>query len=145
MLGVSKHTLKILAALVWYTGGIVLLLKGGRLLLEAKALKPEQNWIYFAPIAALCIGGLKAKFLFHKVCQKNLARIDALDRPQLWEFFRLGFFVFLAAMILLGMTLSRLAHGSYPFLLGVATLDLSIATALLASSVAFWRRGVLER
>ena len=37
-------------------------------------------------------------------------------------------------MIAAGATLSRLAHGNYGFLIGVAILDLSIGTALLGSS-----------
>ncbi len=63
MLVVSTRSLNILAALVWYVGGIVLLLKGGSLLVEADALKPEQDWLWLAAVAGLFLGGLKAKFL----------------------------------------------------------------------------------
>ena len=63
-----------------------------------------------------------------------------LPQPQLWQFFRPGFFVALAAMIAAGATLSRLAQGSYPFLLTVAALDFSLSTALLGSSLVFWQR-----
>jgi hypothetical protein len=140
MLVVSIRSLNILAALVWYVGGIVLLLKGGSLLVEADALKPEQDWLWLAAVAGLFLGGLKAKFLFSKSCQKNLVRIAALDRPRIWQFFRPGFFVFLTVMILAGATLSRLAHNNYPFLIGVAILDLGIAIALLGSSYVFWKQ-----
>ena len=139
MLIVSTRSLKILAALVWYVGGIILLLKGGRLLVEAEALKPEQNWPWLAVFAGLFLGGLKAKYLFSKTCQKNLDRIAALERPRLWQFFRPGFFVMLTVMVLAGATLSRLAHNNYPFLIGVAILDLGIAIALLGSSYVFWK------
>jgi hypothetical protein len=40
-------------------------------------------------------------------------------------------------MILLGATLSNLAAGSYPALIAVATLDISIGTALLGSAAVF--------
>ncbi len=140
MLAVSNRSLKILAALVWYVGGIVLLLKGSSLLIEADALKPEQNWPGLAAVAGLFLGGLKTKFLFSKSCQKNLDRIAALERPKLWQFFRPGFFVMLTVMILAGATLSRLAHNNYPFLIGVAILDLGIAIALLGSSYVFWKQ-----
>jgi hypothetical protein len=140
MLVVSIRSLNILAALVWYVGGIVLLLKGGSLLVEADALKPEQDWLWLAAAAGLFLGGLQAKFLFSKSCQKNLVRIAALDRPRIWQFFRPGFFVFLTVMILTGATLSRLAHNNYPFLIGVAILDLGIAIALLGSSYVFWKQ-----
>jgi hypothetical protein len=145
MLTVSTRTLNILAALVWYIGGIVLLLKGNTLLGEADLLKPEQHWPWLAAVAGLFIGGLKAKFLFSKSCHKNLVRIAALNRPKIWQFFRPGFFAFLAVMILVGATLSRLAHDNYPFLIGVAILDLSIATALLGSSYVFWKQKALVK
>jgi hypothetical protein len=140
MLTVSTRSLNVLAALVWYAGGTVLLLKGGSLLAEAEALKPEQAWPWLATLAALLLGGLKAKYLFSKNCQNNLERIAALDQPRIWEFFRPGFFVALTVMIVAGATLSRLAHNNYPFLIGVAILDLSIAIALLGSSFVFWKQ-----
>jgi len=135
----STRRLEVLAALVWYVGGIVLLPKGSSLLVEAEALRPEQNWPWLAVFAGLFLGGLKAKLLFSESCQKNLDRIAALERPKLRQFFRPGFFVMLTVMILAGATLSRLAHNNYPFLVGVGTLDLSLATALLGSSYVFWK------
>jgi hypothetical protein len=56
-----------------------------------------------------------------------------------WQFFKPGFLVALAVMILTGTALSRFAHNQYFFLLGVAVLDLGIAVALLGSSHVFWR------
>ena len=139
MLVASARRLKILAALVWYIGGVVLLLKGSCLLVEAEALRPEQNWPWLAVVVGLFLGGLEAKLLFSETCQKNLDRIAALERPKPWQFFRPGFFVMLTVMILAGATLSRLAHNNYPFLISVGTLDLSLATALLGSSYVFWK------
>jgi len=134
----STRSLKILAALVWYIGGVVLLLKGGSLLLEAEALRPDKIWPRLAIIAGLFFGSVKARFLFSKSCRKNLARIDELSRPRIWQFFRPRFFVFLLLMILAGATLSGLAHSNYPFLIGVAVVDFSIGIALLGSSFIFW-------
>ena len=145
MLVVSTRSLKILAALVWYVGGTILLLKGRSLLVEADALKPEESWPWLAAVAGLNLGGLKAKFLFNRSCQKNLDRIAALNRPRVWQFFRPGFFVILTVMILIGVTLSRLAHNNYPFLIGVAILDLGIGIALLGSSYVFWKQKVFFR
>ena len=64
-------------------------------------------------------------------------RIAALDEPQLWQAFRPGFYFFLTAMVLLGAALSRLAVGSYPALLAMVILDISIAVALLGSMWVF--------
>jgi hypothetical protein len=140
MLVVSTRSLKILAALVWYVGGTLLLLKGSSLLVEADALKPAEGWPWLAAVAGLFLGGLKARFLFNRSCQRNLDRIAALDRPRVWQFFRPGFFVALTVMILVGATLSSLAHSNYPFLIGVAILDLGIGIALLGSSYVFWKQ-----
>lgn len=133
MLAVSKSTLKIVSAFVWFSGAIVLLLKGASLLAQAIALQPGASWTWFAVAAAVLIGGAKANFLFGRFCRKNLDRIAALDDPQLWQAFRPGFYVFLTAMVLLGAILSRLAIGSYPALIALVILDISIAVALLGS------------
>ena len=135
----TSRTLKILAALLWYIGGIILVSKGGSLLIEADTLKPAQNWTWLAIVIGLLIGGLKAKYIFSKSCKKNLIRIDLLSEPKVWQFFRPGFFFFLVIMIVTGATLSRVAHNNYIFLISVAILDISIATALLGSSYVFWK------
>jgi len=136
----SARCLNLLAAAVWYVGGSVLLWKGGSLLVEAEFLDPGQAWPWLGLGAALLLGGLEAGTLFARSCRKNLDRIAALEQPKIWQFFRPGFFVALAIMIATGAALSRLAHGTYPFLIAVGTLDISLATGLLASSYVFWKR-----
>ncbi len=84
----SIRTLNILAASVWYVGGIVLLIKGSSLLVEAYSLKPEQYWPWLAIVVGPVIGSIKGKFIFRKSCLKNLARIDALNQPKIWHFFQ---------------------------------------------------------
>ena len=59
--------------------------------------------------------------------------------------YRPQFFIFLATMIAIGATLSRAAHGNFPFLLSVAVLDSSIATALLGSSIVFWQEKAFSK
>lgn len=142
---VSSRLLAVLAASVWYGGGIALVLKGGSLLVEARALRPGLAWPWLATGLALILGGLQARFVFVRSCHKNLSRIAALDRPRVWQFYSPRFFVSLAIMIAAGATLSRLAHGIYPFLIGVAALDLSIAASLLASSYVYWQRRAFTR
>jgi len=133
VLAVSKSTLRIVSGLVWLSGAIVLLLKGASLFAQAIALKPGEPLSWLAVAAALLIGGLKAQYLFGGFCRKNLDRIAGLDDPQLWQAFRPGFYVFLITMILLGTTLSKLAVGTYPALIALVILDISIAIALLGS------------
>ena len=141
----SHRTLKILAVLLWLIGGVMLIRKASELLFEAHALQSTSPWIWFAIALGFLLGSLKAKYLFRKACKKNLARIDALQNPKLWQFYRPNFFLFLAIMITTGATLSRLAHGNFPFLFSVAVLDLSIATALLGSSIVFWQEKAFRK
>lgn len=129
-----------LAAIVWYVGGIVLLLKGSHLLIEADALKPEEDWLWQVAVLGIVLGGMKANFIFNKSCQKNLDRIATLVQPRIWQFFRIRFFVTLTLMILLGVTLSMQAHNNYLMLISVALLDISIGIALLGSSYVFWKQ-----
>jgi len=137
MLYASKRTLKWLAAAIWIIGGIVLLLKANSLFTEAYALHVNALNIWLAAAGGAAFGGAKAFFLFRKSCRRNLARIAALENPKIWQFFRPTFFFLLTLMITTGAVLSRIAHGNYPFLLGVAILDLSIGVALLSSSVIY--------
>ncbi len=121
------------------------MLKGSSLLFKADTLKPDQIWPWLTIVAGLLLGSLKARFLFIKSCRKNLARIGALKRPKIWQFFRPRFFVFLLLMISGGAALSQLAPNNYPFLIGVAVLDFSIATALMESSYIFWTHKAFEK
>ncbi len=138
MFDVSLHSLKLLAATVWYSGGLILLFKGSSLLLEAERITPGRAWFWYTILIGVSIGVLKVIFIFRPACLKNLHRIAGLKHPKIWQLFRPSFLVFLPCMILLGAFLSRAAHNNYPFLLGVAILDFSIAVALLGSSYIFW-------
>jgi hypothetical protein len=135
---VDRRILRRLAAAVWYGGGIALLLKGASLLAEAMRLRPGLTAAGFVVGAGIVIGALKARYLFLPACRRNLHRIDSLREPRPWQFYRPGFFLFLALMVMLGTWLSHVADGRYPLLLGVSLLDLSLATALFGGSVGFW-------
>ena len=140
MLSGSHKRLKILAAVIWYIGSIILILKGTQLLLEAHAMEPDLPCIWPAVVSGFVLGAVKARFVFSRSCRRNLSRISMLESPKLWQFYSPGFFLALAVMITAGAILSRMAHGSYPFLIGVAVLDLAISSALLISSRVYWTR-----
>ena len=135
----TARTLRILASLIWYIGGFVLVIKGSSLLLEAKALRAGLFWPPAAAALGLGLGVVKARYIFRRSIYRNLRRIAALPQPRLWQFFSPGFMVALGVMIAAGVPLSRLAHGRYAFLLGVGALDISIGTALLTSSYVYWK------
>jgi len=141
---VSPRTLALFAALVWYTGAVVLVLKGSSLIRGATGLQPGP-WPWVAIGVAVVAGFLKARFIFIRSCRRNLERIARLERPKPWQFFRPGFFLALALMISAGATMSRMAEGHYGPMLSVGALDLSIALALFAGSAPFWRTPLLSR
>lgn len=132
--------LKVLAALVWCTGGVVLLFKGGKLLFVSTPLFSGLQWPWSVAVAGLLLGAVKGKLLFSKSCRKNLNRISNLRHPRIWQFYSPGFFLLLLLMIAAGVVLSRLAHTSFPALIIVALLDLAVGAALLASSLVFWQQ-----
>ena len=135
----SQRTLIIIAAIIWYGGGIALLLKSGALINDAHALNPQSTWTYLAPILGIIVGLLKGRFLFSRSCEKNIKRIKALTNPRIWQCYRPGFLIFLAIIIPTGAWMSRAAAGNFTFLCLVGALDLSIACALLSSSIVFWK------
>jgi hypothetical protein len=134
---VSHLTLIVLAAFVWYSGGIALLLKGSALVKSAYAIDSQSLWIFAAPLLGVIAGIIKGKFLFSKSCKKNIQRIRSLDNPQVWQCFRPGMLIFLAIIIPTGAWMSRVAAGNFTYLCIVAALDLSISFALLTSSIVF--------
>lgn len=115
----------------------MLFAKGWRLALELNEL--GSTWAWAAPLLGVVIGVPKVLFMYNRFCRRNLDRIAALEQPRLWQFFRPGFFVFLAAMIALGLTMSRLALDSFGMLVFVVALDFSLATGLLGSMPQFLR------
>jgi len=137
---VSQRTLMITAAIVWYGGGISLLFKGGVLIKNVSTLDDQSIWTYLALILGILIGLLKGRFLFSQSCERNIKRIKALSDPHIWQCFKPGMLIFLALIIPTGVWMSRAAAGNLTFLSLVGTLDLSIACALLSSSIVFWKR-----
>ncbi len=129
--------LKTLAALVWFSGAAVLMIKATLLVLEAQQLYSGYEWSGGVVAAGVLIGVLKAKYLFTPICRKNLRRIAALEQPLIWQFYRLRFFAFLITMVVLGAWMSRLAHGHYAMLYLLALVEISVGTALLGSSHCF--------
>jgi len=140
MLNSSSRTLIILAAMVWYSGALVLSFKSSRLLFAAHDLHSNQLWIALVIITGILIGLLKAKYLFNRVCIKNLKRIHTLSEPKLWQFYRTRFYFFLLTMILLGRYIAWLAQENYAALVSMAIVEISLATALLSSSNCFWKK-----
>ena len=128
-----------LAAFVWFSGGVVLLLKGSALAKSAYQITPDSVWIWLAPALGVTLGIVKTWLIFLKSCKKNILRIKALEAPRFWHCFRPGMIIFLAIIIPTGAWMSRAAEGKFLYLCLVCILDLSISTGLLVSGVMFWK------
>lgn len=144
-MAVSQRTLMILAAFVWYSGGIALVLKALSLAGSAHAIDPDSAWVYGAPLLGIAIGLVKVKFIFNHACEKNILRIGRLAEPKPWQCFRPGMLIFLAIIIPTGAWMSRAAAGDFFYLCLVCGLDFSIATGLLVSSFKFWKLRAFSR
>ncbi len=140
MLNTTSNTLIKLAALVWYTGVIVLITKSSILFLEAMNGGTDKLFILLAVLCGIVIGKIKAAYLFYNIGRKNIDRINLLANPKIWQFYRKRFFVFLSLMIASGKYLSDMAQGFNTALIGLAVLELSIASALALSSHCFWEK-----
>lgn len=135
----TKKTLKILAALVWLIGGAVLMIKGYLLLRNANLIHFNMENISIVLVISFILGQIKSKYIFEKFCINNLNRINLIKEPKIYQFFELRFFFLLALMILAGLTLSILAKENYIFLLSLACVDIALSTALLKSSLTFFK------
>ena len=134
----SKRTLVILAAVVWYIGGIMLFRSGLELVIQARELKGGTLWPVTFIIPGIVLGIIQAHFIFRHSCRKNIQRINQLEDPRLWQFFRPGFFLALVIMITSGILLDQFAQGHYFFMLTVAAVDFALTISLLGSSYVFW-------
>jgi len=135
-----KKTLKNLAMLVWYIGFITLSLKSYKLFNEAYTINNNLTYLIVFLLLGFLLSLLKTKYIFTHSCQKNLQRIEELEKPKIWQFYRVGFFIFLVGVISLGAFLSRMASGDYYFLISVAVVDMALALALFFSGFEFFIR-----
>ena len=137
LLTATKATLVKLAALVWFSGVVVLLFKSTVMLIEAVKIGAPVSVAVSAVIAGLIIGMIKAKYFFIRICKSNIKRIFALKSPKIWQFYRMRFFFFLFLMITLGNYSYSLFNNSVFLLVALSVLELSISIALLISGKCF--------
>ena len=134
----SKRVLVYLAASVWYIGGIMLLRSGLELIVQIRSLREDTLWPVIFIVLGIGLGVYQALVIFTPSCRRNLERINLLEDPRLWQFFRPGFFLALAIMITSGILLDHFSQGHYFIMLGVAAVDFALTISLLGSSYIFW-------
>ena len=133
----SHGFLKVMSAAVWYVGAGVLLYKGSGYLVGAAVAGPLWPPI-LAGFAGATVGLLRGRTQFLKACRRNIARIEALERPRLWLIFRPVFFLALGLMFAAAAAFGWLAGTGYWGAVIVGGLEMIIGVALLTSSIAFW-------
>lgn len=141
----QHRALNLLAAIIWYSGSIILLLKSADLIGAAQQLRPAEYCHWLIPSFGFPIGVLKGYTFFSRACSKNLIRIALLTNPKLWQCYRPHFLLFLTLMITLGATLSHISQNNYWLLCVVAALDISISSALLTGGRMFWKRKIANQ
>lgn len=129
--------------LVWYIGFIALSLKSYKLFDEAYTINSNLTYLITFLLLGFLLSLLKTKYIFIDSCQKNLQRIEQLEKPKVWQFYRVGFFIFLVGVISLGAFLSHKASGDYYFLISVAIIDMALALALFFSGFEFFRSSAI--
>ena len=112
---------------------------GLELLAQARGLRSTSQWHWLFIFLGVLLGIIQAATIFTRSCRKNIQRIRELDDPMIWQFFRPGFFLALAAMITTGVLLDHFSQGYYFFMLLVVGLDFALTISLLGSSLVFWR------
>jgi hypothetical protein len=134
----TKKTLVFLAAGVWYIGGFALMRSGLELANHAWGLQKGSLSPLVFILSGIALGIFQARTIFARSCRRNLKRINELDDPRLWQFFRPGFFLALAGMITTGVLLDHFSQGIYHYMMTVAALDFALTISLLGSSYVFW-------
>jgi hypothetical protein len=140
----SKRLLVILAAVVWYVGGIMLFRSGYELTKMAVAMRAGEIWPWIFILMGITLGVVQAVTIFSRACRKNINRIRQLEDPKIWQFFRPAFFLALGIMITSGIILDHFSKGNYFFMLGVAALDFALTISLLGSSYIFWTERIAD-
>lgn len=134
----TRWHLRVLAALIWYGSGALLLTAGALLLAAAAARRADLGPLLLSFCGAGLLGVGLARCVLYPVCTSNLARIDQLDAPGVWQALSPRTCGTFGAVILIGIGIPFIAEFDYAMLLAFGALDFGLATALFGSGIAFW-------
>ena len=138
----NKTDLIKLAGGLWAVIGVFLIYRG--ILLYQLAVEEQRAAglsIALSVLAGLAVGAIKGKFVLSKTARKNKSRIENLAvSPKIHHIFAKPFYGFIVAMMLLGVALRTFNEylGGY---LVVGAVYCGIGTALIVSSLVYWKSG----
>lgn len=133
---ISVRQLRRLAFLLWFAGGMVLVVRG----IGFMGADPARNMglMLLGGVLALLIGVAKGKFVLSKTSQRNVERLEAFTEPQKpVAIYSVRSWIMISIMV--GISLALNFSNLAPLWRGV--INLGIGTALLASSLAYLYKG----
>lgn len=138
---VSQRTLKNMAGGLWLAAGAWLCTFGGLMLSWARRDEGAAVWaLGLAVLGGLAVGWVKGRYALGQTAARNIARIEKLKEPRLWQFLGLRTVIVIGLMIGLGKGLRALAEaghiGGYTVVGGVY---IGIGVALLRSAFLYWK------
>jgi ferrochelatase len=133
-LRVSTRTLERTAGVIWLAVGVMLAVRGARMLEDASALGRV-----LALALGLAIGVLKGRYVLSRTARRNRRRIRRLAAPRAWNVFTWRFLVLIALMIALGKGMRELAEAGVWHWAPVAAVYLGIGAGLAVSALFYFR------
>ena len=140
---VTKRTSFICSVLFWISGACSTGMKSYELMKTAEILDTTTNKYKFTLLLLLgvVLGFLQCYFVFVKICHKNIDRILNLPTEPRWhECYRWQLYIFLAFVIAIGATTTKLYPNDF-WVIGVnGCLDTMVCISLTFSLIIFYNR-----
>lgn len=133
MFRVSKHYLILMSGFAWALIGAYLLFMGSNRIAEFSL---PYSFLFIS--IAIILGLLKAKYIFFKIVQKNMNRINSYEaeKVSVWAFQKWTSYALIIAMMLMGILIRDL--NIFPNYI-LSPLYLAIGLALLVSSILYFK------
>lgn len=128
----GERTQMFAAALMWFIGAAILLVRGG-------AYLQDRYWHAWALAAGLALGVLKSGVLLDRVARKAVERIRRRGRAHFFGFFSLSSWALVGVMMGGGILLRRLVV--HPDVIGAGIMGaiyIGVGTALVLADRVFW-------
>lgn len=142
---VPKQFLYFFAAVIWICGAVACGDLASKCLGNAKRKMDSDSpgdikiWLWAVVITfGLVLGVLLAYFFFSRICFINIHRIAQLEKPRLWDSYRLRFYLFLIVFDGTSIVLTEYYVKDVVSYLVMGCIDLAICCALSLSSLVFF-------
>ncbi len=140
-LGVSHTFLYIEALIVWIAGVLACAEISSRLFTEIYQEDPSSKNLYLilGVLFGLLFGLFQTYILFFRVCRRNLDRILSLEKPLIFNCFRIQFYLFFGTFDTICVIVSEKYAKDTISKTIMASLDMSVSLALCLSIYIFYQ------